>query len=67
MGGDGFAKVKLRAGGAHLVLPGPVSPGYFTMDPKVVVQLSNRSGKCWTSEFPNATRSDVEGFSAKSP
>jgi cysteine-rich repeat protein len=62
---DGSPKVKLKARGFRLDLPGPVSPGYFAQDPSVVVQLHSSAGKCWTTEFPSATKSYPEKFTAK--
>ena len=66
-GGDGFAKVKLKAKGPRLELPGPVQPGYFEQDPSVVVQLRNTIGRCWSAEFTSATLSEPDIFSARLP
>lgn len=50
-GADTKTKVKLKAKGANLVLPGPVGDTYFAQDPNVVAQLVNSEGQCWTTAF----------------
>ncbi len=65
---DGFLKVRVRPGAAgksraqvllakstSLLLPGPSSAQqYFEQDSRVIVQLVNSAGSCWTSEYEAA-------------
>jgi hypothetical protein len=62
----GKSRVKLKAGGAALPLPGPVGAEYFNQDPSVVVQLLASDGSCWTSEFPvgSTSRNSASSFNA---
>jgi len=51
-GAAGKSKVKLRAGGSFLPLPGALAASaYFDEDPAVIVQLLSSEGSCWTSSF----------------
>jgi hypothetical protein len=63
----GKSRVKLKATGASVPLPAPVSgTEFFNQDPSVVVQLLSSDGSCWTSEFPAAdtSRNTPTSFSA---
>ncbi len=61
------SKVKLKARGAAIGLPGAFDTQYFAQNPKVVAQLTNSNGACWTSEFvpDDTSRNDVKSFKAK--
>lgn len=62
----GKTKVKLLASGASLPLPGPASSLYFAQTPRVVVQLINSAGTCWTSQFTtgDTTKNEATMFKA---
>ena len=66
-GADGKTKLKLKAGGAGLLLPAAAGATFFDQSPDVVVQLVNSEGSCWTSAFDAAdtTKNDAGGFKAK--
>ncbi|MFN2426053.1 MAG: M12 family metallo-peptidase [Candidatus Binatia bacterium] len=54
----GKSKVKLRAGGTNLSLPGPQAGSeYFDQDSSVIVQLLAGEDSCWTSTFVPADTS----------
>jgi hypothetical protein len=66
-GDAGRTSVKLYAKGSGLSLPVPVGETFFAQSPKVVAQLRNSDGECWTSEFAvdNTSRNDAAGFKAQ--
>jgi len=61
------AKVKLKARGAELHLPGPVASVYFRKDPSIITQLRNNAGTCWVSNISRSTVSTAGRFVGKSP
>ena len=62
----GKTQVQVKAKGVNLPMPVPMGGGsYFDSDPSVVVQLVTSAGKCWTSEFPSATKNDDKQYKAK--
>ncbi len=62
------SKVQLKAKGANVPLPGPVAPDrYFTRDRRVVVQLRNTVGGCWTLSLSSDKKNSATEFKAKRP
>jgi len=58
-------RVKLYARGSGLSLPVPVGATFFAQSPKVIAQLRNSDGECWTSEFSSANTSKNEAAAFK--
>ncbi|RMD83239.1 MAG: hypothetical protein D6815_07090, partial [Candidatus Dadabacteria bacterium] len=65
-GAEGRTRVRLKARGRNLPLPGPAAPGtFFHVDPAVTVQLhAVGTGTCWSSSFASARRNTAEQFRA---
>jgi len=62
-------KAMVKAKGANITMPVPEGPSaFFEQNPKVIVQLLNDLGMCWTSEFlPPATKNNDERFKDSLP
>jgi hypothetical protein len=70
VGDDGKASVLLKAKGLDIPLPIPVSlTEFFDQDPRVIAQLVNSDGECWTVEVTaaQADANEPESFKAKAP
>jgi len=68
--GGAAPSIQLKAKGASLALPLPVSDSeFFAQDTAVLVQLYSSAGTCWSSSFDSSsTRSNsMSGFKAKTP
>jgi len=66
-GAAGRTRIKLRAGGPVLPLPGAFSAGkYFDQDLAVIVQLIAGDDRCWTSSFSPAgtSKNTASSFNA---
>ncbi|TFH25530.1 MAG: hypothetical protein E4H03_00400, partial [Myxococcales bacterium] len=69
-GDEGKSKVQIKAKGANLPTPQPVSADkYFDVDSAFTVQLIADGGAdiCWTIDFTSAKKNDGEQFKASAP
>ena len=68
-GAEGKAKVQLTAKGTAIPMPTPVGVDQnFAQDTRVIVQLVNSEGFCWSSEFTGpAARNNGEQFKDRTP
>ena len=68
-GAAGKSKLQVKASGAALPLPAPISgTEFFDQDTEVVVQLHSSSpANCWTSAFTTTKKNDGSQFKAGAP